>query len=852
MWRLTWQQMRRTVSRLVAVGIAVALGTAFIAASFIATGTIEQTTLDAARADVGDPDLVVLGGDHSLTDSDLESLAELNDIAALQPLGDTYEQVGSGGRSQYLMFAAPPAHERLGTVTVTEGELPTSPGEVALPASTAENLGVGIGSTLEVTQFRYGDDGVETLRPTPVRVVGLTADGSGLGFGAPTALVSAATLADWRAAEGTDHWRGATLLLSDPGAASAVSAQVASLLPGTTVLTGEEYGRQVASSLTSDVSVFQGLLLAFGAVAMAVAGIVIANTFTVLVAQRTRTLALLRCVGATRRQVRSTVRREALVVGVVASVVGIAIGVGLGQIVLMILGSANEGVPLPGVVPVDLWTIVVPLAVGVGVTVLAAGGAARAATRVAPLAALRPVAADAPDAPDGEGRRPAGARAVTGWVAIAGGAAGMALAVVWSQSDPASTYMPALALGVVAGIVSLVGLVLAGGSIVPPLSRLLGRAMAAVGGVPGRLAATGTERNPARTTSTATALVVGVTLVTLMATGAGTARTQLDNALADQYSMDLAVSAQEGESLSPALVSGVEKVDGVAATVLAQVTHTEVTSETGTRYASVLAVADPSAVAGVLRTSADTAALARGSVLADGWLVNQDGPVSVGGLELPAVYVHGLPDSSLIVTQDVMQRLESAGVVPDSQTILVRMTDGADPRTVVTSVQRVVTENTPAGAPVPAVDGGAVERAGFGQIVDTLLVVVIGLLAVAIVIALIGVANTLTLSVVERRQENALLRALGLRRRQLRASLALEGVMLALVGCVVGIVAGLVYGWVGSQLLLGVAVDGIIGVTVPWLAIAAVVVVAVVAGVLASVLPARRAVKVPPVVALGA
>lgn len=849
MWQLTWQQMRRTISRLVAVGIAVALGTAFIAASFIATGTIEQTTLDAARADVGDPDLVVLGGDHSLTDSDLASLAELNDIAALQPLGGTYEQVGSGGRAQYLMFAAPPVHERLGTVTLTEGELPTSPGDVALPTSTAENLGVGIGSTLEVTQFRYGDDGVETLRPTPVRVVGLTADGSGLGFGAPTALVSAATLADWRAAEGTDHWRGATLLLSDPGAASAVSAQVASLLPGTTVLTGDEYGRQVASSLTSDVSVFQGLLLAFGAVAMAVAGIVIANTFTVLVAQRTRTLALLRCVGATRRQVRSTVRREALVVGVVASVVGIAIGVGLGQIVLMILGSANEGVPLPGVVPVDLWTIVVPLAVGVGVTVLAAGGAARAATRVAPLAALRPIVADAPD---GEGRRPARARVVTGWVAIAGGAAVMALAVVWSQSDPASTYMSALALGVVAGIVSLVGLVLAGGSIVPPLSRLLGRAMAAVGGVPGRLAATGTERNPARTTSTATALVVGVTLVTLMATGAGTARTQLDNALADQYSMDLAVSAQEGESLSPALVSGVEKVDGVAATVLAQVAHAEVTSETGTRYASVLAVADPSAVAGVLRTSADTAALAHGSVLADGWLVNQDGPVSVGGLELPAVYVHGLPDSSLIVTDDVMQHLESAGVVPDSQTILVRMTDGADPRSVVSSVQRVVTENTPAGAPVPAVDGGAVERAGFGQIVDTLLVVVIGLLAVAIVIALIGVANTLTLSVVERRQENALLRALGLRRRQLRASLAFEGVMLALVGCVIGIVAGLVYGWVGSQLLLGVAVDGIIGVTVPWLAIAAVVVVAVVAGVLASVLPARRAVKVPPVVALGA
>ena len=147
------------------------------------------------------------------------------------------------------------------------------------------------------------------------------------------------------------------------------------------------------------------------------------------------------------------------------------------------------------------------------------------------------------------------------------------------------------------------------------------------------------------------------------------------------------------------------------------------------------------------------------------------------------------------------------------------------------------------------VAGGAVQRAGYAQIIDTLLIVVVGLLGVAVVIALIGVANTLALSVVERRRENALLRALGLTRRQLRASLATEGVLLALVGALVGIILGLAFGWVGSSLLLGVAGDAV-PLVVPWETIGIVIVVAIVSGVLASVLPARGAVKVPPVVAL--
>lgn len=853
MWRLTLAQMRRSIGKLAAVGIAIALGTAFIAATFLATSTIEATALQAAKAGVGDPDLIIRSDSYDLTDSDLAEIEAFDGVATTQAIDMLFREVTTVNGSEYLGLSSPAADPRLSQVTLLEGAFPSTDGQIALPAGTANRLEVEIGDGLEVVNQVWTED---SDTPTETRydatVVGITADGSGLGFGMPLGLISSADRSAWHAEDGGTGWGTVSVALDDTSALSAVRAWLESNSKLDRVLTGDEYAREVAASFTGGVSAFGGVILGFAAIAMAVAGIVIANTFTVLVAQRTRTLALLRCVGATKKQIRSSVRQEALLLGVGASVIGILAGIGLGQLVLSVLGGANEGVPLPAVVPVTLWTILVPLVVGVGVTVISAGGAARAATRVAPLAAMRPASQSSDDGVSVDGKRRFNPRAVFGWILVALGSLAMVGAIVWSLSIGAENFMLTLAIGVLGGLVSMVGVVMAAITIVPALTRLLGRLAARFGGAPSRLAATNAVRNPARTTSTATALLVGVALVTMMATGASTASSQLDGMLKDQFAVDVAVTSGSG-ALSPATIEAVKEVDGVTGSTLMDAAYTEVTTAAGTTGASILRVEDTAGLLNVVRSAPDSWASRTG--YADGYILSEDGSLQVGdGTAMPGVLLNGIPDYTVLLTADAF---DEAGLEVETQTLWLSIAEDADPRAVISNITDAVSSTSGStDSPTPGVSGGAVERAGYSQIIDTMLIVVIGLLGVAVVIALLGVANTLSLSVVERRQENALLRALGLTKRQLRSSLAVEGVLLALVGAIVGIVLGMAYGWIGSQLMLG-PISGMVGggaiaLTVPWLAIGLVTLVAVVAGVLASVLPARGAVKVAPVAALAA
>ncbi|WP_108718704.1 FtsX-like permease family protein [Miniimonas sp. S16] len=835
MWRLTWAQMRRTGGRLVAVGIAIALGTGFITAAFLGSSTLEATALATARAGVGDPDLVV---QTSMTTDEVADLAAIDGVAAVQPIGFVGREVGTGQGSEYLLLAPPATDDRLAPAALASGEAPDAPGEIAVPGTTAQRLGVQVGDTVQVVSQTWTADSDEPTREvSDAVVVGITADGSGLGFGLPLGLADATDVAAWQASDGST-WSGATLVLADGADAGAVRDAVAgSVDPDATLQTGEEYAREVASSFTDGVDVFRSLVLAFAGVAMAVAGIVIANTFTVLVAQRTRTLALLRCVGATASQVRASVRLEALVLGVVASIAGVIGGVALGQVVLTILGRANAGVPLPAVVPVSVAAVVVPIVAGVLVTLLAAGGAARLATRVAPLAALRPV-----DLASGARRR--SVRPAIGWTLVGLGLAGMAGALVVSAGG---SFDLGLALGVLGGIVSVVGVVVAAITYVPGLTRVLGRTAAAIAPdrsrVSARLAAINAARNPARTTSTATALLVGVALVVMMSTGAAMARSALDTELSEQFAVDVTVS---GTALRQATIDAVRAVDGVASSVVMDGASAEVTTDDGTSTVTAYSASDIAALADVVAT---LPAWGRGVSMADGWVLAKDGPLTVNGLTTSGKLVEGLPSSTVLLDAETFAY---ASLTPDSRTVWLALTPGADPRAVANAVTDAVSDTTTgtAGA-TPVVAGGAVERAGYGQIVDTMLLVVVGLLAVAVIIALIGVANTLSLSVVERRRENALLRALGLTRRQLRATLAVEGVLLAGVGALVGIVLGVGYGWLGSMLLLGPTVGlGVGDLAVPWSTVLVIVAVAVVAGVLASVLPARGATRTSPVAAL--
>ncbi|HIZ35148.1 MAG TPA: FtsX-like permease family protein, partial [Candidatus Ruania gallistercoris] len=360
-------------------------------------------------------------------------------------------------------------------------------------------------------------------------------------------------------------------------------------------------------------------------------------------------------------------------------------------------------------------------------------------------------------------------------------------------------------------------------------------------------------RNPRRSAATASALVIGVTLVTMMSTGALAAGNALTSELDSRFPVDLEVSTAGG--MRDEQVQAVTTTDGVTDTALLASTATTGNlpdiGEVGIDVAAV-ATGDLSAV---VRSTDATAGLAEGTLvigdqLATNYQLASGDEVTLTGRSdeevTLTVAVTSLDGNTALVTPEVLTRLD-----PDAEPSILwaRVAEQGEYDTVM-SVQGNLTEASQGleDADTPMVNGAAVERAGYQQVVDTILAVVIGLLAVSVVIALIGVANTLSLSVLERRRESAMLRALGLTRGQLRGMLAIEGLMIAGAGALIGIVAGLVFGWAGSAIVLAQMAE--VPLVVPWRDLGLVALVSLAAGLLASALPARSAARTPPAAAL--
>jgi putative ABC transport system permease protein len=615
--------------------------------------------------------------------------------------------------------------------------------------------------------------------------------------------------------------------------------------PALALTRDEAAERALSGDETGPITV---VVLSFAAVALLVAGLVIANTFQVLVAQRTRTLALLRCVGAVRGQVRRSVLLEAALLGTTASAAGLLVGTGLVQVALWVMQSADLPFPVPSAVHLTLAAVLAPLLVGTAVTVLAALSPARAATRVSPIAALRP--ADAPEGLHRAGR----ARLVIGLLLGVGGLALLAGGVWFAMEKEALLGVGVAILGGAASFVGLlVTAVLWMPRIVAGIGALVGRF-----GMPARLAAANTGRNPARTAATSTALLIGVTLVAMMSTGAVTARATLDGELDTRFPVDLEVStgtdfAADGSAISSPLPAGtidrLADIDGVVAVAPVSIAQVMLGGDLDTEV-PVDAV-QPSDIAGLMRDADISGAIADGSIVVGKEMADSLGitdgdqiPVTlVGADDSPTVTltaaVSRLSGWTPVVTLSTLADLGTAGT---TATAWVRVADVNDSGAVVEDVQDATADR---GLQIM---GAAVERSTYQRAIDTVLAVVIGLLAVAVVIALVGVTNTLSLSVIERRRESATLRALGLTRRRLRASMAVEGVLIAGTGAVVGVLLGMVYGWAGSAAVLGQL--GTVELRVPWADLGLVLLVAMVAGVLASVLPGRSAARTPPVAAL--
>lgn len=845
MLRLTLAQMRRSLGRLTAAAIAIAIGTAFVAATLLTGGVIKRTSYDSVTASFAKADLVVDGDVTGLIDE----IRDVPGVAAVDPVLVSGTEISKGAARSWQLVLPVASDPSLSSLTVTEGRAPEASDEIALPASVAKRLDVEVGGTVEVAWTTWPENAEPEYHTTDANVTGLTSDpgGAWTGFGGAT-LATRDSMLEWTNLDPeTVGSEGA--LISAPKNTAAVHAAVAAMLEKATAdresavpvtVKTRDGAAEAQIEETGDGNNFVvAAILGFAAVALIVAALVISNTFQVIVAQRARTLALLRCVGALRGQLRRSVLLEAAILGLGASALGVLLGTGVAQGALSVLRRMQDDMPLPAYVTLTPSVLLVPVLVGVLVTVLAALVPARAATQVSPVAALRPI--DAPDVASRAGKLRLGF-ALT--LAV-GGAGVLAMALLGSVGKPDEAIVW-LGLGILGGAVSFVGVLVGAVFWVPLMVALVGRLLGKAGPA-ARLAAANTVRNPRRTAATSTALLIGVTLVALMSTGAASARASLAAELDAHYNVDVEVTSASGgvEPLPADVARTVAAVPGIESAVDVP------TAEVSMGDAWLTARALTPEVEAVLRDDRIAAAARDDRIVVATDVTEPDAPVTHideftgqpvdGGtpstLE-PVMVDTGRPGYAYLTpaTFDTI-----VGEVPTT-TVWARIASDADAVAVVEAVRNSLADES------VVIESPISLRAQYEQLIDTLLAIVVGLLAVAVVIALVGVANTLSLSVIERRRESATLRAIGLTKRRLRLTLATEGMLIAGVGAVLGVILGVLYGWAGSAIAFGAMGDS--RLAVPWGDVGVIIAVALGAGLLASVLPARSAVRTSPVAAL--
>jgi putative ABC transport system permease protein len=833
MWRTTLKSLGAHKRRLLGTCAAVLLGVAFLSGTLVLGDTMTKgfgnmfaeanagtDALIRSRSEVGDADF----SERGLIDGALaDEIAAVDGVAAVAPrIEGSGRIVGADGDP--LGGNGPPTQagnwitdDALNPYDLADGRAPEAPGEVVIDKASAENGDLAVGD--ETT--------VRTPDPIPVTIVGLASFGEADSQGP----VTYAAFSTEQAAE---------LFMPGPGEVSsiAVSAlpgvsqdelvrRIDVVLPnGVESLTGAELTSEMEDDIQADfLGFFETFLLVFAGIALVVATFSIYNTFSILVAQRTRESALLRALGASRGQVLRSVAVEALVVGLVASAGGIALGLGLASGLLALMSAMGMSMPASSLVLAGS-TIATSVAVGVIVTLVASLAPAVRAARTAPLAAIRDVAVDT-----SAGSR---LRAATGFLVTGAGIA----VVVAGALDNA---VPLAGLG---ALLTLVGVVMLGPVVARPAAGLLGAPQAARRGMSGTLARRNSMRNPRRTASTALALLVGVSVVSLITVVGASVKKSIADTVDEQFAGDLVIMSDGFGlgGLSTDLGPAIAELPEVA--TASPIGNAPMRLEGSDTLASTY---DPATLTQVLDlgeragSPADLGAdqIAVSQEYADDRGLALGSPVEVaypdGAVERPTV-------GAVYAEEDLMGEVllpEAAfrphTAQPADVAVLVTLADGVSEADGEQAVQEVADRF---GAPdVQTADEYTESVAGE---VDMMLNVVYVLLALAIVIALMGIANTLSLSIHERTRELGLLRAVGQSRRQLRSMVRGEALTVALFGTAGGVGLGLFLGWAMVQAL---ADEGFTTFAVPVTSLAVVLAVGAAAGVLAAVRPARRAAR---------
>ncbi|PKT71491.1 hypothetical protein CW362_18450 [Streptomyces populi] len=828
--------------RLLLSALAIVLSVAFVAGSLIFSDTVTRTfdrLFASTAADVTvEPknDLksqLPTGATETVPASLADRLAKVDGVAAthVDASVENAPVVDSANKSVGPTTGAPTIvtnwelTER-SPVKLTSGHEPHGGDEALLDADTADKKHLGIGDTLTV----QAQPGSFRVRIVGIATFTTTNPGAALVFlDTPTAQ---------------------TKLLGRPGLATSISVDAAKGVGdarlkqrvqaelGTgayEVKTAEEQAKSSAESLGGFLDVIKYVMLGFAGIAVLVGIFLIVNTFSMLIAQRTRELGLLRALGADRRQVRRSVLTEALLLGLVGSTLGLAAGIGLavGLIKLMTAFGMN----LKSTEMVIGWgTPVAAYVVGVGVTYVAAYLPARRAAAVSPMAAL----SDAEVAGVG---RPLRVRAVVGGVV---GAAGAAALAGCAASTKTSTAASLLGLGVV---LTLIATVIAGPLLVRPVIRVLGGAFPALFGPVGRMSQRNALRNPRRTGATAAALMVGLALVGGMSVASASMSKSFDQQIDKTLGADFVLQNANFVPFSHEVTEKVRATEGVGLVVRQRFTPVAVKLPDGKRMETTAAAYDPKLddVAHITYARGDTAAaLGEGRIAMDVKFAD-DHDVRVGStipVEFPAgrtteLTVGALTDQGgggfgtqggLVFGFGTIEKYVPGG---QDSALYVNAAPGTSPEKLRPRLEKTL-------EPYPQVQ--VRDQADYKKLVHdqiaVLLYLVYALLGLAIVIAVLGVVNTLALSVVERTREIGLLRAIGLGRRQLRRMIRLESVVIAVFGAVLGLALGIVWGVCVQQVL---ALQGMKALAVPWTTIVAVVIGSAVVGIVAALLPALRA-----------
>ena len=838
MWKVTWRNLLARKVRLLLSAFAIVLGVAFVAGSMIFTDAmggafddiIEGSTSDVEVAYEGANDFDAQQDNRTIPAGVVRRLEKLPEAASVHPqgvlqtvfvIGDDGKVIGGNGPPG-LAFNYSGADSLTGKpiLELVRGELPDGPAEIALDVDTIEKGGFELGD--EVTLATPG-----TPPTLETRLTGAVEFGSGGLNGATLTIFDRAYLQE-KFFDGKDVYTSVSLNAADGVSQQELADAAQKVLPaGVRAQTGDDYVADNQAALDEILGFLETFLLVFAGVSLVVGIFLIINTFSILVAQRSRELALLRALGASRRQINRSVVTEALAVGFVGSSVGLGVGYLLALGLRWLFGQFGLDLSRAEF-PVTWSTVAWSYGVGLVVTAIASILPAIRASRIAPMAALR----DDVALPEATLRR----RFIVGLLMVVTGAVLMSLGLTVIDGTPA---LVSIGGGI---LLVLIGVALMSAVIGAPVLLLFGLIYRRLFGTVGAMAAQNALRNPRRTAATASALMIGLALMAMMSIFGSSASASTDAAIGKTLTSQFIVSNVVGQAFSPDVAAQIREIDGVAGVTELRQAFPDIDGGFG-----FVAALDPQALrfafaipleAGSLAdlgpgTVAVTGQEASSKDLALGDTVTMDFQAGKQDLRVVAVFA-----ASPAVPGDYLVSLDTlvkGGLTPLDSMVFVTKEPGASTDAVRADIETVV-EDLPT-VTVKDPEGYAAEQK---EQVNQFLYLIYGLLGLSVIIAILGVVNTLSLSVIERTREVGLLRAVGLSRRQLRMMIRLESVVVAVFGALLGMVMGVVF---GSTLVIALKDEGLTELSIPWLWLVGFLVAAAVVGVLAAVFPARRAAR---------